>query len=70
MAGTYTGEYIVLKAPADGVHSRGDKTGANVRKGEHVYMHPGHIVRFVDGPVVRYPNNSKEGRPFLTLEDK
>ena len=25
MAGTYTGEYIVLKAPADGVHSRGDK---------------------------------------------
>ena len=68
MPGTYTGEYVVIAAPEAGVHDKGDKTGENVRKGHSVYLHPGHSVRFVNGLVVRYPQNSREGRPFLTLE--
>ena len=68
MPGIYTGEFVVISAPTDGVHHKGDKTGENVRKGHSVYLHPGHTVRFVGGLVVGYPRNSREGRPFLTLE--
>ena len=68
MPGVYTGEFVVILAPAAGVHHKGDKTGINVREGESVYLHPGSSVAFVNGLVVRYPRNSREGRPFLTLE--
>ena len=67
MPGTYTGEYVVLRAPASGLHTRGAGADINtVREGEDVYLHPGHTVEF-GNLTVSYPHN-KQGRPFLKME--
>ena len=68
MPGVYTGEYIVVRAPADGTHT-GKRGPESVRKGDLVYLHPGHTAVF-GNLTVSYPHDAREGRPYIELESK
>ena len=68
MPGTYTGEFILLRAPANGTHFK-TRAEATVLKGDEVYLHPGHKVVF-GNLTVAFPHNSPEGRPYITMETK
>ena len=66
MPGTYTGEYMVLRAPSAGTHA-GKRGPVKVAKGDLVYLHPGHTAQFGNLHVA-YPRNSREGTPYLEME--
>ena len=69
MPGTYTGEFMVLRAPELGVLHKHDRRARNHRRHELVHLHPGDAFHCDDGRVYRYPHNSQEGRPYLEVED-
>ena len=70
MPGTFTGNVIVIVAPAAGVHQRADKTGEQVPEGDAVYMQVGHSLRCINGAVFRYTRDTKQGYPFIETKEK
>ena len=65
MPGTYTGEYMILRAPSAGEHV-GKHGTEQVCQGDTVYMHPGHVATFGNLQIA-YPHN-KEGRPYIEFK--
>ena len=67
MVGSYVGEIVVFRAPADGQRLRPGKPPQDFRKGDPVYLHMGHSMK-VGNFTVTMEKLSREGYPFFGME--
>ena len=67
MPGVYVGEFVVLRAPADGTLAKHDGKTRWERAGDLVYLHVGDRFVMAD-QTISFPRPSREGRPYIELE--